>query len=63
MADVRIALDGGFGAPGPTATAARSRASARWLAAAALTGALLAGAAVWVFRAPSPGTHQRCSSA
>jgi len=30
------------------------RVSARWLAAAAVAGALLAGAAVWVFRAPAP---------
>ena len=54
IADVRMALDGAFSAPAPTATAARSPASARWLAAAALAGALLAGVAVWVFRAPSP---------
>ena len=49
-----MALDGAFSGPAPTAAATRSRASARWLAAAALAGALLAGAAVWVFRAPSP---------
>ena len=55
IADVRLALDGAFSGPAPTATAMRSRASARWLAAAALAGALLAGAAVWGFRAPSPG--------
>ena len=55
MADVRIALDGGFGGHAPMTTATRSRVSARWLAAAALAGALLAGAAVWVFRAPAPG--------
>jgi len=54
LADVRIALDGGFGGPAPAATAPRLRVSARWLAAAAVAGALLAGAAVWVFRAPAP---------
>ena len=56
MADVRMALDGAFGGPAPTATATRARASARWLAAAALAGALLAGVAIWVFRSPSPST-------
>jgi Tol biopolymer transport system component len=54
IADVRIALDGAFSAPAPGATDARSPASPRWIAAAALAGALLAGAAVWVFRTPSP---------
>ena len=54
IADVRLALDGAFSGPAPTATAIRPRASARWLAAAAIAGALLAGALVWVFRAPSP---------
>jgi Tol biopolymer transport system component len=55
IADVRLALDGAFSGPAPAATAMRSRASARWLATAALAGALLAGAGVWVFRTPSPG--------
>jgi eukaryotic-like serine/threonine-protein kinase len=55
IADVRMALDGAFGGPAPSATAMPSRAPVRWLAAAALAGALLAGAAVWVFRSPSPG--------
>jgi Tol biopolymer transport system component len=54
IADARLALDGAFSVPAPIATAPRSRASARWLVGAAFTGALLAGAAVWVFRA-SPG--------
>jgi Tol biopolymer transport system component len=54
MADVRMALDGAFGAPTPTVTVTRVRASGRWLATAALAGALLAGAAAWMFRAPSP---------
>ena len=54
MADVRMALDGAFGAPAPAAPATRSRASARWLSLAAVAGAVLAGAAVWVVRAPSP---------
>jgi eukaryotic-like serine/threonine-protein kinase len=54
MADVRMALAGAFSAPAPTVTATRSRASTPWLAVAALAGALLAGAAVWVFRSPSP---------
>jgi Tol biopolymer transport system component len=49
-----MALDGAFGGAPATATA-RPRAPTRWLAVAALAGALLAGAAVWVFRAPSPG--------
>jgi Tol biopolymer transport system component/tRNA A-37 threonylcarbamoyl transferase component Bud32 len=53
IADVRLALDGAFGGSTPTPTARRSRASARWLAAAALAGALLAGALVWVLTAPS----------
>ena len=55
MADVRMALDGAFGGAAPTAVAARSRASGRWLAAAALAGAVLAGTLVSVFRTPSPG--------
>ena len=54
IADVRMALDGAFSGPAP-ATPRASLAPARWVAAAALAGALLAGAAVWVFRAPSPG--------
>ena len=53
--DVRMALDGAFSGPAPTATVTRSRVSAPWLASAALAGALLAGAAVWVLRAPPPG--------
>ena len=55
IADVRLALDGAFGGRAPAAATMQSRASGRWLAAAALAGALLAGVAVWVFRAPSPG--------
>jgi Tol biopolymer transport system component len=62
MADVGMALDGVFSGPGSTAAAtstatstfSRARSSARWMAAAGLAGALVAGAAVWVFRAPSP---------
>jgi Tol biopolymer transport system component len=54
IADVRIALDGAFSAPAPSTGGARSPAAARWIAPAALAGALLAGVAVWVFRAPSP---------
>ena len=53
MADVRMALDGVFSGPVPAA-ATRSRVSARWLVAAALAGALLAGASVWFFKAPPP---------
>ena len=55
MADVRMALDGAFGGAAPTAVVPRSRASGRWLAAAALAGAVLAGTLVSVFRTPSPG--------
>ena len=55
MADVRMALDGAFSGLAPAATAGRARMSPRWVAAAAFAGALLAGAAVWVFRAPAPG--------
>jgi eukaryotic-like serine/threonine-protein kinase len=54
IADVRIALDGAFSGSAPGPTAPRSRAAARWIAPAALAGALLAGSAVWVFRAPPP---------
>jgi Tol biopolymer transport system component len=54
IADVRIALDGAFSGPASRVPVARSRASTRWIASAALAGALLAGTAVWVFRAPSP---------
>jgi TolB-like protein len=46
MADVRMALDGAFGGPSPAAAAPRSRAT--WLAAAALTVAMIAGAAGWL---------------
>jgi Tol biopolymer transport system component len=52
MADVRLALEGAFSGTAPTAAATRSRVSARAVAAAALFGALLAGAAVWVLREP-----------
>jgi len=60
MADVRMALDGVFSGPPSTVSAtstaavAGARSPARWIAAAALAGALLAGGAVWLFRAPSP---------
>ena len=54
IADVRVALDGAFSGPASAATVARSPASPRWIAPAALAGALLAGVAVWVFSAPSP---------
>jgi Tol biopolymer transport system component len=46
IADVRMALDGAFGGPSSTATAARSRPPARWLAAGALAGALPAAVLV-----------------
>jgi eukaryotic-like serine/threonine-protein kinase len=55
MADVRMALDGAFSGLAPAATAGRPRMSPGWVAAAAFAGALLAGSAVWVFRAPAPG--------
>ena len=64
MADVRLALDGAFSSSAPAAAATRSPGSARWLVAAALAGALLAGAVVWVFRAPqgvAPAMHFRVS--
>ncbi len=54
IADVRLALDGAFSGTPPAAAAARARASGRWIAAAALAGALAAGTVVWVIRAPSP---------
>jgi len=55
IVDVRMALDGAFSGTAPVAATTRSRASVRWFAAAAFAGALLAGAAVWMLRAPSPG--------
>jgi Tol biopolymer transport system component len=58
IADVRMALDGAFSGPAPAASAGRPGMSARWLAPAVLAGALLAGAAAWVFRPPSPGVAQ-----
>ena len=63
IADVRMALDGAFSGPAPTATATRSRASARWLAAAALAGALLAGALSGCSGHRLRASHPRCVSA